>query len=175
MKKLFRLLRYDWLLHFVLLLTNWLPDNTLFLRLRGLLSSKFLGSCGTGLMLGRNVTFYNPRKIRLGDDVYIAEGCILLSIGETKLGSEVMLAPYVVISAGNHSRLDHSYRYGSVEATSVEIGAGTWVGAQTTILDGAHIGDGCLIASNSAVTRGKIPSDHLVAGVPALIKRKLEG
>ncbi len=72
---MWRLLRYDLPLHFVLRLTNWLPDNVMFIRLRGRLARPFFKSCGTRLGLGRNITFYNPSKIEIGEDVYIGYGC----------------------------------------------------------------------------------------------------
>jgi hypothetical protein len=42
LKKLYRLQRFDWPLHFVLLFTNWLPDNVFFMNLRGFFASFFL-------------------------------------------------------------------------------------------------------------------------------------
>jgi hypothetical protein len=59
-------------LHFVLLVTNWLPDNVVFLRFRGFLAGFFLNGSCKNLRLGRNVTFYNPSKIFISDNVYIA-------------------------------------------------------------------------------------------------------
>ena len=56
------------LLHFVLLFTNWLPDNVIFLRFRGFLANFFLMGTCKNLRIGRNVTFYNPSKIYIDDD-----------------------------------------------------------------------------------------------------------
>ena len=171
MKKWLRLLRYDWPLHFVLLFTEWLPDNVPFLALRGKLASFFLGNCKSGLSLGRNVVFYNPSSIHLGENVYIAYGCVLLAIGEIFIGDEVMLAPYVVASAGNHLRSAGTYRFSDVETQPIYIGAGSWIGAHTTILAGAKIGERSMVASNAAVPRGEYPDNALLAGVPARIKK----
>jgi len=74
MNKLYRLLRYDIPMHFILLLTNWLPDNVIFIRLRGSLARPFFNHCGKRLGIGRNVVFYNPSNISIGNDVYIAYG-----------------------------------------------------------------------------------------------------
>jgi maltose O-acetyltransferase len=173
MNKLYRLLRYDLPLHCVLSLTNILPDNTPFLSLRGRLAGFFLGSCRGNFELGRGVVFYNPSCIHLGKNVYIAYGSVLLAIGEIVLGDEVMLAPYVVISAANHQRRMNSYRFGESEILPISIGAGSWIGAHTTILPGAQIGAGSLIAGNAAVTRGVYPPNALIAGVPAQVKKIL--
>lgn len=76
------ILRYDWPLHFILFFTNWLPDNVIFLRLRGFLSRPFFGSCGHSLNIGR--------------DVYIDYGCVFMAIDKISVGDEVMLSPYCV-------------------------------------------------------------------------------
>jgi maltose O-acetyltransferase len=173
MHKLHRLLRYDLPLHLVLSLTNILPDNTPFLVLRGWLAGFFLGSCKAHFELGRNVVFYNPSQVHVGENVYIAYGCVLLAIGDITLGNEVMLAQYVVLSAANHQRRKDSYRFGDAEILPISIGAGSWVGAHSTILPGAHIGSGSLVASNAAVKSGVYPQGALLAGVPAQVKKIL--
>jgi maltose O-acetyltransferase len=175
MARLWMLLRYDWPLHFVLLLTNWLPDNVPFLRIRGWLAHCFIGRCGKNLRLGRNIAFYNPSSISLGSNVYVAYGCVILCIGQVFIDDEVMLGPYVVISAGNHSRQDASYRYGHASESSVSIGRGTWIGSHVSILGGSYIGKGCLIASQACVTKGALPDNSFIAGIPAVVKKYLDG
>lgn len=172
MAKYFRIMRFDWPLHFILLFTNWLPDNTPFLYLRGALVTPFFGKVGKNLRLGRNNTFYNPSSIHFGSDVYIAHNCILLAIGNIIIEDEVIIGPSVVISAGNHVKRGASYRFGFPEVLTVFIGRGTWVGANSTINGGAVIEEGCLIASNSAVTQGIVPANTFAAGVPARAKPK---
>ncbi len=51
---------------------------------------------------------------------------------------------------------------------------GALVGMSTTIMDGAEIGEGCLVAAGSLVREGfKAPPHTLVAGWPATVKREL--
>jgi acetyltransferase-like isoleucine patch superfamily enzyme len=168
-----RNLRYDWPLHFVLFLTNWLPDNVIFFRLRGSLATKFLGSCKENLRIGRNVTIYNASAVHMGRDVYLAYGCWLVAGGPIEIGDEVMFGPYVVVSAGNHRRLEGSFRFGPIEQLPVSVGKGTWIGSHVTILGGASIGSGCMVGSNACVTRGNTPDNSLVIGVPAVVKKVL--
>ncbi|MGQ9517896.1 MAG: acyltransferase, partial [Anaerolineae bacterium] len=164
MKKFLRNLRYDWPLHFVLCLANWLPDNVLCLRIRGWLARSFLGKCGKNFRLGRNVTFYNPQYISLGNDVYIAQGCVFLATERIRLDDEVMFGPYVVCAAGNHLQRNGSFRFGGSERMPISIGRGTWVAAHVTILAGATIGNGCLVAANAAVPAGTYPNYALIGG-----------
>ncbi len=168
-----RYLRYDWPLHAVMLLSAWLPDNVVFLRLRGFLARPFFGNCGPNLLLGRGVYFYQPSRIHLGKNVYLAYGSVLIANSEIILEDEVMIAPYAVLSSGDHLRKRGSFRQGPVYAEPIRIGWGTWVGTHSSVLNGAVIEAGCIVAANACVTRGIIPRDSLAAGVPAKVIKKL--
>lgn len=54
----------------------------------------------------------------------------------------------------------------------VVIGANVWVGANATVLPGVTIGDMSVVAAGAIVTKD-IPPGVLVAGNPAVIKKKL--
>ncbi|MFE8729811.1 DapH/DapD/GlmU-related protein, partial [Aeromonas hydrophila] len=57
-------------------------------------------------------------------------------------------------------------------ALPISIGDGCWIGADVLIIGGVTIGKGVVVAAGSVVTRD-IPDNVLVAGVPAVIKRRL--
>ena len=167
---MWRVIRHDWPMHFVLLLTNWLPDNIAFLRLRGFLAGCFLGSCGRNLRLGRNICFYNPASVRLGNDVYIAYGC-WFSAGEViEIGDEVMFGPYCVVVSSIHTREGGSFRSGSGKGAPTRIGAGAWLAAHVTVSAGSRVGQGTAVGANSVVL-GQLPDNVLAAGAPARVVR----
>ncbi|WP_394676739.1 acyltransferase [uncultured Sphingobacterium sp.] len=172
MNNYFRSIRYDIPLHFVLLLCNWLPDNVIFLRLRGFLAAPFFGSCGKDLRLGRNLTFYNSSNMHIGKNVYIAEGNWFSCKEKIQIGDEVIFGPKSVITSSNHTYMDNSYRYGKSIARPISIQKGCWVAANCTITAGTEIGTGTLIAANS-VTKGQIPSLSIYGGVPGKIIKSI--
>ena len=174
MKKLWRLLRYDWPLHFALLITNWLPDNVVFLALRGACARPFIGKCGKRLKLGRNVTLYNASCISFGEDVYIAYGCWFSAGDQIAIGSEVMFGPYCVIVSSEHRRGDGSFRHGVLDTAPVKIGDGCWLAAHVTVTAGITIGSGCLVAAGAVVTKDVEPNS-VVGGVPARQIKRLGG
>ena len=171
--KIQRLLRYDWPLHLGLLLTGWLPDNVFFYRVRGWVVRRFLGSSGGNLRIGRNVLLHNPRNINIGRDVFLAYGCCLMANGEIRIGNEVMLGPYSVLAAGNHTRVNKSFRYGPDQSAPVTIGQGAWIGAHSTLTAGVTVGAGSMIGAGAVVTKD-IPPSVMAAGVPARIVKDLE-
>lgn len=166
-------LRFSWPMHLVLLLTNWLPDNVLFLRLRGYLAAPFLGSCGKNLRIGRDITFYNSQNIHIGSNVYIAKGNWFNGSAKITIGDEVIFGPYSVVSASNHTMLDDSFRYGPPIRKPISIGKGSWIAGNCSITAGVQIGKGVLIAGSSAVTKD-IPDFHMAGGVPAKVIKSLK-
>jgi acetyltransferase-like isoleucine patch superfamily enzyme len=56
---------------------------------------------------------------------------------------------------------------------AIEIGNDVWVGANSTILKGAKIGSGCMIATGSVVLAGIYPDRSLIAGSPARVIKQI--
>jgi len=54
-----------------------------------------------------------------------------------------------------------------------KVGRNCWIGAKATFLDGAEIGDGCVVAAG-ALVRGKFPNNCIIGGVPAKILKMRE-
>lgn len=174
MNKYLRLLRYDWPLHFVLLLTNWLPDNTPLLALRGFLAHFFLGSCGKNLRLGRNIAFYNPSKIHLGEDIYIAYGCWLMAEDTIYVDDKAILGPYCVIVTSNHELIGGLFQKDITKKAPIRVGKGSWLGAHVTVIGGAEIGVGSLVAAGAVVPNQKFNGHILLGGVPARLIKLLQ-
>jgi acetyltransferase-like isoleucine patch superfamily enzyme len=170
-KKIYKLLRYDWPLHFVLVFTNWMPDNVAIMTFRGWLASFFFNQCGNNLSLGRNITFYNPSKITIGNNVYIANGCWFSSSDGVVIKDNILFGPYVIVVTSNHSIKNDAYFWGEpINKARVEIRSGAWIGGHVTLLPGSTVAECCLIAANS-VYKGESIIKGIYAGQPAkLIK-----
>ena len=165
-------LRYLWPLHAILVLTNWLPDNVLFLRLRGAMIRPFFGSCGKNFRVGRNVTFYNSKNIHIGSNVYIALDNWFNASEVIVIEDEVMFGPKSVITSSNHTKFEGSFRYGIPQSQPIKIGKGTWVSANCTITAGSQIESGCLIASNTVV-HNIVPKNSMYGGVPGKVIKSI--
>lgn len=172
MHRIKRILRYELPLFLVLLLTAWLPDLVIILRLRGYLAHFFLGACGNDFRLGRNVTFYNPQNIHIGNHVYIAYGNWFSAGERIIIGDEVIVGPYCIFASSNHTKVDGSFRYGTPEKKAIEVGRGSWIAGQCSVLAGSKIGKGTLVAANSVVN-GNVESDMMCAGSPARSIKKI--
>jgi len=165
MKKWYRLLRYAWPLHFILVLTNWLPDNVIFINLRGFLARPFFKNCGKGLGIGRNVCFYDSSLIEIGDDVYIACGCWMN--GNIIIEDEVLFGPYCILASETHTRIPgKTYRFGGNKTGDIKVSKGSWLGAHSMLVGTSSLGKGSILAANSTLTHDS-DDNALYGGTPA--------
>jgi acetyltransferase-like isoleucine patch superfamily enzyme len=113
------------------------------------------------------------RNLRIGQDVFVNQGCRLDDIGGIELGDEVMLGPGVRLISSGHP-LDPTTRRRQVTAAPIVGGRNVWIGAGATVLQGITIGDDAVVAAGAVVT-ADVPPAVLVAGVPArVVKPVLE-
>ncbi|MFH4515962.1 acyltransferase [Vibrio alginolyticus] len=115
-------------------------------------------------------------KIEIGNlrNIYIEDG-VTLNKGVYLQGrSKITISKGTVISRGvsiYDASLDMNDRT-KHNVNSVELGKNVWVGANSLILPGVVIGDNCLIAAGSVVTKS-FDSNVLIGGNPAKIIRQL--
>lgn len=115
------------------------------------------------------------RNICLHANAEINKNCFLLAKDRIEIGENSTLAYGVTIltSANPHGPLNKlSELYPEMKAPVI-IGADVWIGANATILPGVKIGDFSIVAAGAVVTKD-VPSGVLVAGNPAVIKKKLK-
>ena len=92
--------------------------------------------------------------LQLGSHIFCNTGGCITSLGYIQIGDYCKFGNNLVIV--DH---DHNYQGGEKEYRigEVIIGERVWVGANCTILQGAHIGDDCVIAAGSVV-KGEVPA-----------------
>ena len=97
--------------------------------------------------------------IVVGPRASVQDNCVVHvgNWGPTLIGSDV--------TVGHGSKFE-----------SCTIGDRTVVGMNAVILQGAHIGAECVLAANTVVLEGQeIPDRSVVAGVPGVVKKTIEG
>ena len=113
--------------------------------------------------------------IVIGDDVHISQGCILVAKYGIAIREDALIAEYVTIRDHDH-RIDHveSIRAASFVGGAIDIGAGSWLGAKSTILRDSCIGKGAVIGAH-ALVKGAIPNYAIAVGIPARVQRYRQG
>lgn len=138
---------------------------------------------GVNTKPNNNINFFvgNPivigkySNIVLHNNSEIERGCTLIAKDKIEIGENSTLAYGVMVLTsadpnGPHNRL--SKLYPPMKAPVI-IGNDCWIGARSIILPGVTIGDCSVVAAGSVVTKN-VPSNSLVAGVPAEIKKMLD-
>lgn len=116
---------------------------------------------------------YNP-TINISDNVYSAFNLTIMAAAPITIGESTLIASDVVITSENHGidpLYSDSYASTPLVAKPVTIGKGCWIGEKSIILPGVNLGDRCIVAAGSIVTKN-FPDYSMVGGVPAkVIKR----
>lgn len=106
--------------------------------------------------------------ISIGEHTHVGQHCSLDGSGGLTIGSYCTIAPGVRIMT--HDSVKRALSGGShaVERSPVSIGDRCFIGANSVITRSVSIGNNCVIGAGAVVTKD-IPSNSIVAGVPARI------
>lgn len=110
-------------------------------------------------------------KIRVGEQVFINQGCHLSDIGGIEIGDRVMIGPKVNLISSGHPT-DPERRRREVTAAPIVIGTNVWIGTGATVLQGVTVGEDAVVAAGAVVTED-VPPRTLVAGIPAKVVKRL--
>lgn len=110
--------------------------------------------------------------IILGDDVIINYNAVMLDSGFIRIGNHVKIGPNCQFYTPNHPKDFMERRKPQETAYPITIGDDCWIGGGVVICPGVTIGNRCIVAAGSVVTKD-IPDDSMAAGVPAEVKHKL--
>ncbi|MGE4554459.1 MAG: DapH/DapD/GlmU-related protein [Desulfovibrionaceae bacterium] len=117
-------------------------------------------------------------RIRIGDHCHFNSNVRIGADGggEVRIGDGVDIGPNTVVDPSNHvfARTDVPIHKQGLRFGRIVIEDDVWIGANVVVVQGAHIGRGCVIGAG-AVVRGEIPPGSVAVGVPARpVKRRDE-
>ena len=121
-------------------------------------------------IIGSGSISHVGKGIRIGSNTSFSEYTFFGAAGGIDIGSNIISGQNVRFHAENHNYSDTSIpiREQGVTHEGIKIGNDCWIGAGATFLDGAEIGNGCVVAANSLVNK-KFPDNVVIGGVPARI------
>lgn len=135
---------------------------------------------GNGVTVGRNTRIECTGSIAtlgvgltVGDGVGMGTDSLYGCAGGIRIGADTIVGNYVTFHSEQHVFADRSVpiRDQGVTHQGIEVGAGCWIGSRVTVLDGARIGNGCVIAAGAVVTAGEYADHGIYGGVPARLLR----
>jgi len=107
----------------------------------------------------------NHTRIGLGNTI----------IGPVTIGNKVNLAQNVVISGLNHNyeKVDRMIADQGVSTQGIVVEDDVWIGANSVVLAGVHIGRHVIVGAGSIVTKN-VPSYSIVLGNPARVVKQYD-
>jgi acetyltransferase-like isoleucine patch superfamily enzyme len=171
-KELFKMrisILYSW---FIRTLTYFLPNIPFFMRIRGALYSIFMKECGRNFQVPSSVILTCLTGLRFGKNVYIAHNCVILGVN-IDIGDEVIIGPNCVLTSTTHTFHKTSYRFGKYTESSIAIKAGSWIGANCSILGGSILPERSVLGAGAVLQRKFEKPNFLYAGVPAAPVKEL--
>lgn len=115
-------------------------------------------------------------QLYIGEKVIIGYNFTCLVADKIKIRKNTIIASNVLITSENHGmnpELDTPYYEQPLNVGHVSIGEGCWIGEKVIILPNVNIGNKCIIAAGSIVTKD-VPDYSIVAGVPAKVIKKYD-
>ena len=148
---------------------------------RGEILRDMLGACGENATVQSPASILYGKHTRIGSDVFINGSCTIQDSALVTIGDRVVIAPDVKLFCGNHS-VDARERWkrgedGTLKLVTttkpITIGSDVWIGGGVIVVPGVTIGSNVVVGAGAVVTRD-VPSNCVVAGVPARVIRELE-
>ena len=131
-------------------------------------------------LLGKSENaFINPpfycdygKNIEVGKNFFANYNCTIIDVAKVKIGDNCQFAPNVSIYTAGHPlhpvARNSLYEYG-IEVT---VGDNVWIGGNTVIMPGVHIGSNTVVGAGSVVTKD-IPDWVVAAGNPCRVIREI--
>lgn len=115
-------------------------------------------------------------RLRIGDNVHIAERCQISCLDEVVIGDGCLLGGNVFITDNSHGRSTYDDMLVPPEQRElcskgpVHIGRNVWLGRNVCVMPGVTIGDGVVVGANAVVTHD-LPAFSVCVGAPARVIR----
>lgn len=153
------------------LTAKWLPESRHMKaakRLRAFWTKGIIASMGENVNVERGAQV-SP-EVCVGSDSGIGVNCELY--GPVRIGKDVMMGPECVFYTQNHRHdMKNGVPFGKQGYETpkpVVIGNNVWIGRRVMFMAGSGVGDNCVVAAGSIVTK-LFPSNVVVGGAPACV------
>lgn len=126
----------------------------------------FGAKIGIGVVIKPRVNIHFPWKLTIEEYAWIGEECFILNFEPVIIGAHACVSQRTFLCGGNHDFRSPNFEYRNAP---IQIGTGTWVGAQTFVGPGIEIGSNSVVAAGSIVTKS-LPSNRICSGNPCTVK-----
>ncbi len=132
------------------------------------LLDKLIPNRGKNTDIRTPINGVNLGKVKVGSNVVIMNGSLMMASGGITIEDNTMLAANVQLISNNHDLDERAI----ITCLPIHIKKNCWIGAGATILRGVTIGENSVVGAGSVVTKD-VPDNVIVAGNPANIIKNI--
>ena len=132
------------------------------------LLDKLIPNRGKNTDIRTPINGVNLGKVKVGSNVVIMNGSLMMASGGITIEDNTMLAANVQLISNNHDLDERAI----ITCLPIHIKKNCWIGAGATILRGVTIGENYVVGAGSVVTKD-VPDNVIVAGNPANIIKNI--
>ena len=133
---------------------------------------ELLGHAGPELDIQPGFHCDNGKNINVGRRFTANFNVTILDGAPVTFGDFCMVGPGTLIATTGHPLEAQGRRERLAISRPITIGNDVWIGGNCTVLGGVTIGDNVVVAAGAVVTKD-VPSNCVVAGVPARVIKQL--
>ena len=125
-------------------------------------------SIGELCYIGPNTRIWAFKDVRIGNRVLISHNCNIFDSNCHPINKVERSVDYLNLLKFGYNNIN-----GEVECAPVFIDDDVWIGANSSVMKGVHIGEGSIIGAGSVVIHD-VPPNVIVAGNPAQVVKRVD-
>ena len=122
----------------------------------------FGAKIGQRVVIRSPISISFPWRLEIGDDVWLGEGVMILSLARVRIESNVCVSQRAFLCTGSHEFLRQTF---DLVTEPITIREQSWIAAQAFIGPGVEIGPGSVVGAGCVATRD-VPPNCFAQGNP---------
>lgn len=106
-----------------------------------------------------------PWKISIGNNSWIGDEVILYSLGQIKIGDDVVISQRSYLCTGTHDAFSETF---DISSHTITIEDQCWIATDVFVAPGITIGRGTVVGARSSVFKN-LPAGKICMGQPAQV------
>jgi putative colanic acid biosynthesis acetyltransferase WcaF len=135
-----------------------------FSKIKVIVLRLFGAKIGTGVMLKQSISVKYPWKLTIGNDTWIGENVWIDNLDDVRIGNNVCISQGAMLLCGNHNYKKSTF---DLEIGKITLEDGVWIGAKSIVTQNVVCHSHSVLAVNS-VANGDLVSYSIYKGSPAL-------
>lgn len=144
----------------LLVRASWNP----FMGFKVLILKAFGAKIGKGLIIKNEVVIKSPWNLEIGDNCWLGEKCWIDNLDKVRIGGNVCISQGAMLLTGNHDYTVSSMPYMNAP---IVIEDGAWIGAKATVCPGVTVHSNAILTVGSIATKN-LEENTIYQGNPAV-------